>query len=804
MSNRPLPLEGLRVVDTTDVRGELCTRLLADLGADVIRVEPPGGSRSRRLPPLAPDGTGLAAAVRNTNKRSVTLDLSEGTSAFHELLATADAWVDGHRPAELDDLGLEPDAVHARHPHLVVTTISDFGRTGPYRDYEATDDVLVALGGMLFRSGTPDRPPLLPPGSLAHDVASTTAAFAVLSALWQRQATGLGQVIDFSVQQGVAQISDWSLPGYGASAASGARSEPVRSGSGLVYPLYPCADGFVRLIILSPRQWRAMRAWLGEPEMLQDDHWDHILARMEIQKDLLDPLYVELFSDKSSAELADEAQRRGIVMTPVLRPGEVLAIPHYRERGTFADVEVAEGVHGSLVSGVFEVDGERVGYRHRAPSPGEHTEDVLGEVANASSTGAEPKPAGGLRSYPFTGLKVLDFGHGGVGVETGRLFAEYGADVVKIETRTYPDFIRTVAGSEMSPSFASSSRVKRSFGVNVKLPAGLEAVRKLIAWADVIIENSSTGTMADMGLDYDAAHELNPGIVMMSSQLMGSTGPWKDWIGYGPSTRPASGMTWLWNFEADTMPPGSGAIHPDHFVGRMGAVGALAALIGRERHGEGGAHVEVAQAEALMATLADHFFAESLEPGSVRPRGNRSPQGAPWGVYPCDGEQRWCVISVRDDDDWRRLRLALDDPAWAQRPELDSDDGRREHHDELDDHLAAWCATRTDREVMETLQDAGVPAGMMSTAVDLATDPHLVARGFPQRVDQPGVGEMLFEGPAFSATAMPEPVVRHAPKLGEHTREICRSVLGMSDDDVDKLIADGALEEPIEAESAQV
>ncbi|HZQ84845.1 MAG TPA: CoA transferase [Acidimicrobiales bacterium] len=776
-----LPLAGLRVVETCEEKGELCGRLLADLGADVIKVEPPGGASSRRVPPFAPDGeTSLWFAVRNSNKRGV---VASSEAEVDALLAGADVWLDS-APASTSRAA----AVAAANPRLVVTSITDFGLTGPYRDYVGTDPVIVAASGMLFRSGTPDRPPLLPPGTMAYDIASVTAAFATLTALWQRETTGRGQHVDLSALEAACQTSDWALPNYSVVSKQGLYAE-VRAGSGPVYPLYPCADGYVRLIVLSPRQWHSLRAWLGEPETLQDEHWDSLLARMSIQADILDPLYAEFFSDKRMADLADEAQRRGIVMTPVLGPTEILTIPHYKERGTFAEVEVAPGITGPVVASFFELQGERAGFRHRAPTVGEHT----GQVDAAAASATAPEPAAPAR--PFAGLRVLDFGIGGVGVEVGRLFAEYGADVIKVETRTYPDFIRLVALSEMSASFASSSRCKRSFGANAKNERGLEVIKQLVAQSDVLIENSTVGTMADMGLDYDTVKAINPRLVMISSQLMGSAGPWKDWIGYGPSTRPIGGLTYLWNWTDGGMPPGAGVIYPDHLVGRVCAVASVASLLARQRTGAG-VHAEVAQVETVMSLLADIFLQDGLTPGAGQPLGNRNPRGAPWGMYQCAGEERWCAITVRDDAEWANLRTALGSPVWAADAKYDTAAGRLADQDAIDDHLSGWTATLTDREVMEALQAHGVPAGLMLYSSDMPTDPQLVARGYPQEVDQPGVGEMLLEGPAFHATGMLEPIVKPAPGLGEHTREIAHELLGLSDDVIDKLIADGALEGP--------
>ncbi len=791
-SDSERPLAGIRVIDEADENGEMCGRLLADLGADVIRVEPPGGVASRRLPPFHGD-TSLYFAVRNLGKKSVTLDVEsdEGRRRLDGLLDVADVWIESHRAGQLESRGIDRRDVLERHRGLVITSITGFGLTGPYRNYDATDAVLVAMSGLLFRSGVPGKPPLLPPGALAYDIAGTTAAFATVAALWDRTRTGRGQHLDVSVMEAAAQTSDWALPNFTATKSRGGSYYEIRSGSAPVYTMYPCADGYVRLIILHPRQWRAMRAWLGEPQVLQAEHFDHLLGRMSIQTDILDPMFAGFFKDKTKLELAREAQRRGLAMTPVLSPDEVLAADHFAARKTFRDAEVANGVSGRVADGFFTMDGRRIGFNGRAPAVGEHNRETLAPLAKAAPAAANAA----RRPHPFIGLRVLDFGIGGVGVEAGRLLAEYGADVIKIESRTYPDFIRMIAGSEMSPSFASSSRCKRSFGVNLRTDRGLEIVKRLVAISDVVIENNSTGTMEKIGLGFQQMREINPRIAMVSSQLMGSTGPWKDWMGFGPNSRTAGAMTYLWNFPEGGMPPGSGAIHPDHLAGRMLALGAIATMLARECHGVGG-HLEVAQVEVIIGLLADLMLKASLEPGSVGPQGNRGTRSAPWGVYPCAGNERWCVITVRDEmNDWRRFRAAIGDPDWAREQKYGTARGRIEHRAELDRRVAEWTSARSDREVTEILQRAGVPAGFVMYASGMPIDPHLVARGYPQQVNQPGVGAMMFEGPAFHATTIPEPIVAPAPALGEHTREICRTILEMEDAEVSKLVAEGVLEE---------
>ena len=400
------------------------------------------------------------------------------------------------------------------------------------------------------------------------------------------------------------------------------------------------------------------------------------------------------------------------------------------------------------------------------------------------------------RTPPFAGLRVLDFGVGAVGVEVGRFFAEYGADVVKVESFTAPDFIRTITPDGMNPAFASSSRSKRGLGVNLKDPRGLALVRKLALLADVVIENNGAGVMDRLGLGYQALRAENPRLVYFSSNLTGSRGPWSGWIGYGPSTHPVSGMQHLWNYpEDEARPAGSTNIYPDHFVGRLGALAAVAGLFQRERSGVG-YHAEAAQFEGAIGFIGDWLARESLAPGSVHPRGNASERGAPWGAYPCKGEDEWCAISVRSDAEWRALCAELEFPEWTALPELASALGRIFAREQIDRHLSVWTRTLTPHEVMHRLQARGVPAAALHHPAHELADPHLRARGYLQSFEQPPLGKLTAEGPAFRGSDLPAPIQFAAPLLGEHSREVCRDWLGLADAELDVLIREAVLEEP--------
>lgn len=789
---KPLPLTGLRVVDLAEEWGPLCGRMLADLGATVVRVEPPQGSHTRALPPRTADGVSLWFAVRNGNKQGATADLDteEGRAVLRSLLADADVCIDSAAPGALAARGLDPRATCDALPGLVWCSITPYGLTGPYAGFAATDDVVVATSGWLATSGVPAKPPLLPPGSLASDAAGIHATFAVLAALYQRRRTGRGQHLDVSAMAALMQLNTWGLPNMSAIVNAGMSKPVVRSGDSPMYPMIRCKDGAVRLVLLAPRQWRAMWEWMGSPEEFADPMWEQTFVRLQ-NMDVLNAVFEEFFADKTMIELCAEAQRRGVVATPRLEPSAVLENEHFRARGTFVEAEVAPGRTAKVASGFFEFDGERAGYRVGPPPLGASAPAPAGTAAAATaSSAATPSP-------PLAGLRVLDFGHGGVGVEGGRMLVEYGADVIKVETHTYPDFMRIVLGGMMTPSFASSSRSKRSLAVNVKVPEGLELVKQLAAKADIVIENNSTGTMDDMGVGFGTLHATNPSIVMASSQLVGSRGPNASWVGYGPTTQPFGGMTHLWAFDDGEGAPGNPAIHPDHLAGRLCAIGALAGVLGRDVRG-GGSHVEIAQVEAVVNSLGDLLAKESLEPGSVRPLGNDDERGAPWGVFRCapdgDFDENWAVICVRDDADWQNLCAAMGQPVLAAQHATAAE--RLAARAEVNAVVAAWARGLDRFAVQEVCQAHGVPAAAMLSALDQLSNPHFEATGLLVPVVQQLSGPLVFEGPAFTGSAMTPARIEQAPVLGQHTREICRELLGLDDAAIDALVASGALEDP--------
>jgi crotonobetainyl-CoA:carnitine CoA-transferase CaiB-like acyl-CoA transferase len=398
-------------------------------------------------------------------------------------------------------------------------------------------------------------------------------------------------------------------------------------------------------------------------------------------------------------------------------------------------------------------------------------------------------------------VTVLDLGTGVAAPEAGRVLAEWGANVIKVESRSRIDFQRAVMGGDMNPAFASPNRCKRAIGADLSSPEGRALVLRLLPKVDVVLENSATGVMDRLGLGWDAISAANPRAVLVSSQLFGNRGPWSWRKGYGPSARAVGGLTWLWAHGPDS-PRGVMTIHPDHLAGRLGALGALAGLLSRERTGVG-CRVDTAQFEAVAALLGDLLLSESLAPGSAIPLGNRSAEHAPWNLYrgadDATGLETWLALCVTDDSDWAAVRsLAGDRLTVGSDPGADDKwqtaAGRLADAERIDAAVAAWVRECDPAELEPQLQARGVAAAQALHPRLQATHPHFVARGFPVAVDQPGLGPLIFEGAAFVGSRFGAPRCGPAPLPGEHTAAVCREMLGLDDAAIAALVEAGALD----------
>ncbi|MFD6061692.1 CaiB/BaiF CoA transferase family protein [Rhodococcus wratislaviensis] len=791
-----LPLTGVRVLDLTDGLGESCGRYLADLGAQVTKVEGPGGARSRRAEPVV-DGVSVPFALRNANKRGIVVDLDDaaGRDRLRQLVVESDILVESHAPGHLSERGVGTAELSALAPSLVCVSVTPFGQTGPYRDWAATESVLYALSGVLSRSGAPGAEPLLPPAGLVEETVGMHAAWSALLAYYDRLRTGRGHVADLSAFEALVHGFD---PGFGTqgSAAAG-RSDDFPRGrpdASNFYPVFPCADGHVRICLLAKRQWRGMFDWLGQPEEFADPKFDTIPARFAAA-DTLHPLIEALFATRTRDQLVAEGAARGVPVGGVLSLGEVLTTEHFEVAGALADVEIATGMHARVPTGYVSIDGSRLGIRTPAPELGEH--DALPRAQRDPHLREDSRtPQPGTR--PLDGLRVLDLGVIVFGAELSRQFADYGADVIKVENATFPDGLRqSKRGAALAASVAWGHRNKRSLGLDLRSPEGKELFRRLVVEADVVLANFKPGTLASMGFSFDELATLNPRIIVSESSAFGSTGPWNTRLGYGPLVRAASGVSALWRYPGnDELLCDGSTVYPDHIAAHVTAIAVLAALIQRTRTGRGAA-LEVAQADTALVQLGAQLATESLRPGTVSAPGNSDPFAAPAGVFACAGDDEWCVVSVRDDDDWVRLCAAIGTPELADVPAFRTQAERVRNRVDVDDVLGEWLRTLSPTAAVAALQAAGVPAGMMLRLPELLSDPHLAAREAYTVTHHDLLPKALPTAARVARfSTIPDPPLRQAPVAGQHSREICEDVLRMTTAEVDRLVAERILQPP--------
>ncbi len=789
-------LDAVRVLDLADGSSDTVTRLLADLGADVLKLEPPGGSPGRDvLPTLA--GASIPFAVHNANKRSAVLNPCDAGDRrrFLDLAAGADIVVDSGLPGQAAAYGTSCAELADRYPHLVVLSISDFGTAGPRWSWRATDPVLYAMSGSLSRSGPTTGTPVLPPDGIASATAAVQAAWSVLAAYYNRLRCGTGDYIDFSRFDAVVMALD---PAFGAhgQVAAGIRSSGRWRGRPKnqdAYPIYPCRDGYVRLCVMAPRQWRGLRRWLGEPEDFQDPKYDAIGARFAAWPQI-SALVAALFVDQTMKELVAAGQAHGVPIAAVLTPSRILASEHFQAVGAITEAELVPGVHTRVPTGYFVVDGQRSGFRTPAPATGRDEPRWLADPAPAPPP---PGRVGGPASYPFAGLRILDLGIIVAGGELSRLFGDLGAQVIKVESADYPDGLRQARiGDAMSESFAWTHRNHLALGLDLRSTEGKQIFGRLVAEADAVFANFKPGTLTSLGFTYDKLHALNPRIVLAGSSAFGNRGPWSTRLGYGPLVRAATGVTRVWTSE-EARPDSSRhafydatTIFPDHVVGRIAAVLALAALIHRNRTGSG-AHVHISQAEVVVNQLDTLFVTEAaLAAGIAEIRNDTSVHA----VYPCAGDDEWCVISINSDDEWHCATSVLGQRELADDPRFATSELRAANRAELVALVSAWTSTHTPLRAAQALQSAGVAAGPMNRPPDILEDPQLVERKLLRDMVHPLIARPL---PAETGPApfrhIPQAPQRPAPQAGQDTREICRKLLGMSPDETERLITDGVL-----------
>jgi crotonobetainyl-CoA:carnitine CoA-transferase CaiB-like acyl-CoA transferase len=776
-------LDGFRVVDLTGEPGAIAGRVLADLGADVVLVEPPGGH------PLRAEHHRFAAW--SAGKRSLEVDGADDPR-IDALLADAHAVID--TPGFVGVLDIDP----GRAPNAVWVSITPFGRTGPRASWRASDLGVLAASGNMFPTGDPGRAPVrcTEPSGYAHT--GGEAAFAVLTACW----TGRPQRVDLSMQECV-EIANMAAPARFEH--TGFRGRRLGAHIGRTREIWPTADGWVSFGL------RGGKARIPSLELITkivaDDgvdasallaqdwsEWSPNHAPEEVLRAVERPIG-EYFARHTMQELYDLACETNLMLAPANSPREILASAQLEARGFFAPVGDIERFPASFVQ-VRSRDGKVAPVAPRAPAPAGPERDL--------SFTSDPKRPDGHRwatgRPAWDGVNIIELGSGAAGPIATRYFVEHGARVLRIESRTRPDFLRVYAlgpdnphGLEGAPMYDGLNVGKRNVTLNLKHPDSVALVRRLVVeWADAVAENYAPRAMKGFGLDYDTLASLKPDLVMISACLNGQTGPHKDYPGFGGQGAALSGYNWLTGWP-DLEPVGPYATITDSLAPRYVATALAAGLHYRERTGRG-VYLDLSQVEAGTWTLAPWLIAAQLD-GVIGVRdGNRSSRAVPHGAFPCsveDGvDDRWVAIACWTDAEWERLAaiIGVDDPSLAKL------DDRGERIDEVEAAVARWTATRSRIEVAERLQVAGIEAVPVEDFGDIHDDPQLASREHFVALTHAYMGPGLYERNGFRLSDAPSGYDRAGPTLGQDNDDVLGGLLGLSASDQDRLRSEGAVE----------
>jgi crotonobetainyl-CoA:carnitine CoA-transferase CaiB-like acyl-CoA transferase len=828
-----------------------CGKLYALWGADVVRIEPPpvGAARADHDPDQhggrTQDGTPTDQALQlhlHANKRIVPLDYrtDEGRAALFAHIRASDIVVTDESPAMLDALGWQ--SLAEREGPTALVSITPFGLTGPYRDWQATDASLLALGGYTFLMGDPGRAPLTVPGNY---VSYQAGQFAYIGARAAELAATSGtrpRMIDVSMLETVASLSQfttvmWTYRGKVRS-RHGNHWEDIHPIS-----LYPCRDGWFEVNVV-PGFWPAFTDILGQPQLRDDPRFATNEARMQ-HKTELDEIIVAALGHYSVDEILDLGQRRFRVPTGVLRRmSDLLADEHLAARGFWQPIQIEPGKTVLVCASPFRYKdeappaqqpaqwlstGEEIESRVQS-TPSDETESrVRSTPSEASESRARSGPSNetesrvrsGARGHappdarkaphaaapaerPLAGVRVLDLTHVWAGPLATRILGDLGADIVKVEAPSargqgvipprgvglYPQGDPGAEPWNRQGMFNKLNRNKKSVAIDLKTAAGREILLGLVAECDVVIENFSARTMPKLGLGFDELRRVNPQLIYVAMPGFGTDGPYKDFVAFGPSVEPMTGLTALMGYSVDEPRMTSMAL-PDACSGVTAAVAMLTALSRRAETGRGG-FIDLSLHEAAVALFGEYPIARQLSGEEPRVLGNRHPVHAPCGVYPCAGADDWIQISVCNDAQWQALANLVGED-WTRQSEFANTAGRHAHYDALDARLAQWTAAHGKFALMSALQEAGVAAGAVLDAPELLADAQLTARGYFVELGAAHVPSFPYPGMPLRIDGRAAEGWTAAPRLGEHNATVLGALLGLGPERIAELHADGVL-----------
>jgi crotonobetainyl-CoA:carnitine CoA-transferase CaiB-like acyl-CoA transferase len=809
-------MRGVRVLEFSDsIAGAYCTRVLAALGADVVTLEPPEGSALRHQGPWIPDTADRPVDRRGRSALHQHLDHGKrsvvaGGEDRNRLISWADIIVsscDG-QPDKALALHEEIAALNPAAAHVVV---SGFGLTGPYATWKHNPLIDWASGGLLYLTGEAGREPLTPGSPLAACLTGAAAAIGAQAAFFERTCTGLGQLVDVGAMECGAAGQQWSLVMYTHTGVVKGRWGTLLGESFHPMSFYRCRDGWVCIGAATMQQWEGFCLTTDCAELLADQRLYAPAERFDRAAEI-DAAAQPWLDQHDAVEVVDLLQAARVPATRLQDYTQALEAEQLRVRGAWADLPGVPG--GKVLRRPLSFSGVDLPDRP-APGLGQHTAEVL------SSIDAQARPE--LARIDLTTKRVAEFTVAWAGPLAGRFLADVGLEVIKVEPplgrgpRTGPQaeqpfewgvlpdpLIRAAVFPHADPGerrwnrsgvINKLNRGKQSFCLDAKAAGGNEVMDRLLASADVVLNNFSPRGVDSLGIDRAAVEARQSNAVTVAMSGYGATGPMRDFGAYGPLLEAFGGLDQAMGYEGEG-PMRIGIAYPDAIGGALGAAGALGAIWEQAVQG-GPVHVDLSQLEGMLSFVGEALVAASVRGAPPARIGNRSPDYAPHGVYRCAGDDAWVAIAVRTDLEWRALVGVIGAPELSARADL-STQARLEERQPIEAAISAWTEARTHMDAATALQAAGVPACPAFTNRDLVLNEHLAARKFMVTLDQKDAGPQQFPGfPIHFGRKIV--TLRDPPGLGDDNDQVLAS-LGYTPDEIaglarSKVIADAPPDE---------
>ncbi len=785
------PFAGFRVIELAEgVAGPYCGKLLADLGADVIKVEPPAGDRARRAtggdPAKAfdPEGSPLFLYC-NTSKRGMVLDLDDDgdRETFAALLGDAAVLItDRQPPVEAPD-------------DLIVAAVTPYGLAGPRAAAPAGELTLTHGGGLVnqmpVRSRDVDRAPVTLGGHQAGYHAGLVAALAVASMLYGRRRGGDGARVDVSIQDVMVSMVAPLLASarYHETTWSRVPDRPPAMGR------LRTSDGYVILNAFDDHHFVLFRELMGNPSWCAGDEWKDMAYRSHHLMEIAPQVDAWALEQKRD-DLYHRAARLGIPVGPIHDAADVMAYEQFAARDYFTLVDHPSTGPKRYAGWPYRMGASEPRVSRPAPLLDEHAAEIRSELngnaagarTSIASSAGETVAAATGPALPLEGIRVAEFAWVWAGPYAGVLLSTLGAEVIKVEGPKRLDLTRRSVvwpraeeaplkiGPDAGMAFNTMNLNKRSLALDLSQPEGRELALRLASECDVIYDNMRPGAMVKLGLDHESLREANPGLIVASSSGRGHGGPETEYLGYAMVHQGVAGGAYISGYPDD---------HPTHSGGDVDLMNAItlafsvvAALHHRERSGEG-QFIDYSQCEGVSSILGEVLLEYEMTGKIPERAGNAHRSSAPHSVYRCWGIDRWLAIEVHSDEEFGRLAATMGRSELAEDPLFATAAARKQNEAELDRIIGDWTRERDRDWLARELLGAGVAAAPSRDARDLYADSHLRARGSFATVEHPEWGDLELVGPPFRIEGR-DLSPRRAPLLGEHTDAILGGLLGLS------------------------